>query len=604
MCGIIGYLGKQNASSILEQGLERLEYRGYDSAGISILQNGEFLTVKNPGKVKALKDSLKLLDIQGGLGLGHTRWATHGEVNKLNAHPHLDCKEEIVVVHNGIIENYQNLKALLLKNGHIFKSDTDTEVIAHLIEEHYRGDLEEALKEVLPQLQGSYALIVASKKEPDKIIAARMLSPLLLGIAKDGYYLASDATAILGEAELVVYLDDGELAVVKENSFSIKDFFGNEKLKDSSALSQKTAISGKEGFSHFMLKEIYEQPEVVKNIIEKYTKKNSINLPLEDSLFEDIEQIIIVACGTAYHAGLIAEYLIEDIAKIPVSVDTSSEFRYRNPVLENSNLFIFISQSGETADTLASLRLAKARGLKTLSLVNVAGSTIARESDFAVDILAGPEIGVASTKAYLAQITILQLLTLKLAQLRSTIENESLKNYLQDLKKVPLYLEQIIAKKHNIENLAEELYRVPNFLYLARGLNYPNALEGALKLKEVSYIHAEGYPGGEMKHGPIALVEETLPVVVIAVAGAVRDKILSNMLEIKARRGKLIGITTEGDLEIEEACYKTIEIPKIREQLTVLLTPLPLQLLAYFIALKKGCDVDQPRNLAKSVTVE
>jgi len=604
MCGIIGYLGKRNACSILEQGLERLEYRGYDSAGISILHNGNFSTVKSPGKVEVLKNNLKPLNMQGGLGLGHTRWATHGEVNELNAHPHLDCNEEIAIVHNGIIENYQTLKSVLLKRGHLFKSDTDTEVIAHLLEEHYEGDLEKALQAVLPQLQGSYALIVASKKEPDKIIAARMLSPLLLGIGKDGYYLASDATALIGEAQLVIYLDDGEMAIVKEDSFSIKDFYGNERLKDPSNLNMTTSLTDKDGFPHFMLKEINEQPEVVKNIIAHYIKENQVILPIKDNFFNDIDQIVIVACGTAYHAGLIAEYLIEDIAGIAVSVDTSSEFRYRNPVLEDKTLFIFISQSGETADTLASLRFAKERNFKTLSLVNVEDSTIARESGQVLYTIAGPEIGVASTKAYLAQIMALQLLALKLAQLRHVKDSKFLKNYILDLKKIPLYLEKMIAEKENIEKLASELCQSSNFLYLARGVNYPNALEGALKLKEISYIHAEGYPGGEMKHGPIALIEEQLPVVIISVAGKVRDKMLSNMLEIKARKGRIIGLITEEDLEAEAVCYRSIKIPKINEFLTTLLVPLPLQFLAYFIALKKGCDVDKPRNLAKSVTVE
>ncbi|MDP8216274.1 MAG: glutamine--fructose-6-phosphate transaminase (isomerizing) [Candidatus Kaelpia imicola] len=604
MCGIIGYIGKRDALDILEKGLERLEYRGYDSAGISIFNDGNFQTVKRSGKVEVLKDALKSLNIKGGLGLGHTRWATHGEVNELNAHPHLDCKDEIAIVHNGIIENYQELKIGLEENGHWFRSDTDTEVIAHLIEEYYKDDLEEAVRQVLPKLKGSYALMAASKREPDKIIAARMLSPLLLGIGKDGYYLASDATALIGEAQLVIYIDDGEMIIVKKDSFSIKDFNGKERLKNPSELKWTMPSADKNGFSHFMLKEIYEQPEVIKNVIEHYINQNQVKLPIKDSFFEDIKQIVIVACGTAYHSGLIAEYLIEDMAGIAVTVDTSSEFRYRNPVPEEHTLFISISQSGETADTLASLRLAKEFNFKTLSLVNVEDSTIARESDRVLYTAAGLEIGVASTKTYLAQIMVLQLLSLKLAQLRKTKDAEFLKDYIQDLKKVPLYLEKIIAEKDSIKSLASELYQSPNFLYLARGINYPNALEGALKLKEISYIHAEGYPGGEMKHGPIALIEEQLPVVVLSVAGRVRDKMLSNMLEIKARKGKLIGLITEGDSESESTCFRTIKVPKIRESVAVLLTPLPLQLLAYFIALKKGCNVDKPRNLAKSVTVE
>ncbi|MDD5613582.1 MAG: glutamine--fructose-6-phosphate transaminase (isomerizing) [Candidatus Omnitrophica bacterium] len=604
MCGIIGYLGKKDALPILEKGLERLDYRGYDSAGVSVLDGGSFNTVKKPGRMDNLKEALKQTSMPGSLGLGHTRWATHGEVNEVNAHPHWDCRQEIALVHNGIIENYRPLKEMLIKQGHVFVSETDTEVIAHLIESYYEGDLEQAVLKALPQLQGSYALMVASKKEPDKIIAARMLSPLILGIAKDGYYLASDATALVDEAALVIYLEDGEVAVIRKQGFEIKDFKGLIKSKTTSALSWSGPAVDKKGFAHFMLKEIYEQPEVIKKNIEIYTEKDTVDFSIDQRFFQDIDRITIVACGTAYHAGLLAEYMIEEIAGIPVTVDTSSEFRYRNFVPEAKTLFVCISQSGETADTLAGLRLAKEFGFKTLAMVNVENSTIAREADKVIYTNAGPEIGVASTKAYLSQIIVLQLLALKLTHLYRKQLPGFYYRYFTELKKIPLYLEKILAEAPVIESLAEELQKASNFLYLGRGINYPNALEGALKLKEISYIHAEGYAGGEMKHGPIALIDKELPVIAISPAGRVRDKMLSNMLEVKARQGKIVGIITEGDSDLMQACYKTIPVPFAEEHLSTMLVPLPLQLLAYYIAAKKGCDVDKPRNLAKSVTVE
>jgi len=488
MCGIIGYLGKKDALSILQKGLERLEYRGYDSAGVSVLDDGGFKTVKKPGRIENLKEALKQAKIQGSLGLGHTRWATHGEANETNAHPHWDCRQEITLVHNGIIENYHLLKEMLIKQGHLFVSETDTEVIAHLIESHYQGDLEQAVLKILPQLQGSYALMVASKREPDKIIAARMLSPLILGIAKDGYYLASDVTALVDEAALVIYLEDGEVAVIRKQGFEIKDFKGFRKSKTTSPLNWSRPAVDKNGFNHFMLKEIHEQPEVIKRNIEIYIKKDRIDFGIDQRFFQNIDRITMVACGTAYHAGLLAEYMIEEIAGVPVTVDTSSEFRYRNSVPEENTLFICISQSGETADTLAGLRLGKECGFKTLAIVNVENSTIARESDKVIYTNAGLEIGVASTKTYLSQIIILQLLALKLTHLRRKQLPGFYHRYFTEVKKIPLYLEKILAEAPAIESLAEELQGASNFLYLGRGINYPSALEGALKLKEISYI--------------------------------------------------------------------------------------------------------------------
>ncbi len=604
MCGIIGYIGNKSALPILQQGLKRLEYRGYDSAGVAILQDGRFKVVKQPGKVEKLNALLDSMPIDGNLGLGHTRWATHGEVNEINAHPHWDCKQEIMVVHNGIIENYKLLRKELEDKGHKFLSQTDTEIIAHLIEEYYTHPLEEAVIKAISKLKGTYAFVVVSQQEPEKLVGARLLSPLILGLGKDGYYLASDPTALLDETRLVVYLDDGDVVVVKKDGFQILDFEGQPKRKASSEIQWDFSAPDKAGYSHFMLKEIYEQPEVVKRNITKYIEAEEISLSIDENILREVKHLWIVACGTAYHAGLISEYLIEGWAKIPVTVDTSSEFRYRNAVLEEDTLFICISQSGETADTLAALRLARKRGIKTLAVVNVEGSTIAREADTVIYTNAGPEIGVASTKAYIAQLFILQLLGLKLAQLKNTIDPKFYSSYLTEIQMVPLYLESCLANANQIQKIADEVYNAHNFLYLARGMNFPNALEGALKLKEISYIHAEGYPGGEMKHGPIALIEDSLPVVAILPQGRVREKMLSNLLEVKARHGRVIGIFTAGDQEVKENCDYSIEIPKVREELSTLLVPIPLQLLAYYIAVKRGCDVDQPRNLAKSVTVE
>lgn len=604
MCGIIGYLGKREALGILQKGLARLEYRGYDSAGIAIVENGNLELVKMPGKVEALNKILERNHIPGHLGIGHTRWATHGEVNQCNAHPHLDCKGEIILVHNGIIENYQGLKTKLQETGHCFSSDTDSEVIAHLVEENYQGDLERAVMKVLPQLEGSFALLIVCKQEPGKIVAARSLSPLVFGIGEDGYYLASDVTALLEETRVVIYLEDGELVVVERDGFQIKDFKGRSISKNRVKVNWDISWASKNGYPHFMLKEIHEQPEVIKRILSLYLAQDRIELGIADELWKELEHIYLVACGTAYHAALIGAYFLESLARVPVRVDTSSEFRYRNPVIEKNTLFLCISQSGETADTLASLRLAKALGMRTLAIVNVEGSTIAREAEKVIYTNAGPEIGVASTKAYLSQLLVLKLLSLKLAELRAGESADFIKCSLLELKKLPIYLERLLEEKNRIQQLAQELSTASNFLYLGRGINFPNALEGALKLKEISYIHAEGYPAGEMKHGPIALIEEDLPVVALAPKGKVRSKMLSNILEVKSRRGRVIGLITQGDEELKSACRDSILLPEVREEVAAILIPLPLQLLAYYLAVERGCDVDRPRNLAKSVTVE
>ena len=604
MCGIIGYVGKKSVLPILQQGLKRLEYRGYDSSGVAILENGRFKVVKQPGKVDKLNAMLNTQHLTGNLGLGHTRWATHGGVNEANAHPHWDCQRKIFVVHNGIIENYKSLREELKKRGHEFSSQTDTEVIAHLIEESYAGNLEAAVIEILPRLKGTYAFVAACESEPGKLVGARLLSPLILGLSDDGYFLASDATALIDETRVVVYLDDGDLVVAEKNGFKILDFQGQPKDKPSLEIKWDFTSADKQGYPHFMLKEINEQPEVIKRNIARYVTSGRIELGIEDSFLKQARHLWLVACGTAYHASLVAEYLVERWAKIPVTVDTSSEFRYRDVVMEEDTLFICVSQSGETADTLAAMRLAKEMGMRTLAIINVEGSTIAREADAVIYTNAGPEIGVASTKAYIAQLFILQLLGLKIGLVKNIIDEQYYNHYLEELYKAPLYLESMLANSRRIREIAEELWMKNNFLYLARGMNYPNALEGALKLKEISYIHAEGYPGGEMKHGPIALIEKELPVVAILPQGRVRDKMFSNILEVKAREGKIVGIYTSGDDEVKDVCDFGIELPPVCEELSTLIVPIPLQLLAYYIAVNRGCDVDQPRNLAKSVTVE
>jgi glucosamine--fructose-6-phosphate aminotransferase (isomerizing) len=619
MCGIVGYIGDREAQNILLKSLSRLEYRGYDSAGLAIIKGKKMHLVKKKGKLNILAADLKAEALEGSTGIGHTRWATHGVPSDINAHPHLDCKGKIAVAHNGIVENYLELKEKLQKEGHKFISETDTEIIAHLIEKFYSGDIAEAVRKAVKALHGSYAIAVIHKDEPLKLVGARCDSPLIVGIGRGENFLASDVPAVLDHTKEVIYLDNHELVVLTKDHITIKDLEGRRIDRKPSKISWDISQAEKGGYRHFMLKEIFEQAEIINNILDERCKDGKISfheLNISDSDLKKIKKIAIVACGTAYHAGLTGKYMLEEYAKVPCWVDVSSEFRYRNPIVDKETLMIVISQSGETADTLAALREARRHGAKVLAICNVLGSSIARESDGVIYTHAGPEIAVASTKAYTAQLTIFYLLTFYLAKLRKTVMPAKLKTLLRELKRVPGIMEGLLAEYRPEYNLLaayaegfkkyyHEKHNKTFFLYLARNINYPNALEGALKLKEIAYISAEGYPAGEMKHGPIALIDENPWVVCIAVKSKTYDKMISNIQEIKARNGIVIAITTEGDKEIlHHNINYLIEVPKIEELFSPLLVAIPLQLLAYYVARAFGYDIDQPRNLAKSVTVE
>jgi len=619
MCGIVGYIGNRKASDVLLNGLTRLEYRGYDSAGVAILKGNKLVIDKKQGKLKVLKEDLSGSPIEGSTGIGHTRWATHGVPSERNAHPHSDCKDKIAVVHNGIIENYQELKKTLLKDGHKFTSETDTEVIAHLLEKLYKGNLEEALLKTVKIVKGTYAIAAIHKDEPGKVVGARSDSPLIVGVGKGENFLASDAPAILEYTKDVIFLDNHEVITITKDKVTIKDYSGRKINKKPVKIKWDIAQAEKGGYAHFMLKEIFEQGHILDKIIDERVSGGSIGfdeLKISTGALKKFKKIAIVACGTAYHAGLTGKYMIEELTRIPTWVDTSSEFRYRDPMVDKETLVIVISQSGETADSLAALREAKAKGASVLGICNVLGSSIARESDGVIYTHAGPEIAVASTKAYTAQLAILYLLTLYLAHLRKSIPASRLKYLLSEFKRVPALVEDLLDEYRPEYNLIaayaqgfkkyyHEKHNKSCFLYLARNINYPNALEGALKLKEISYISAEGYPAGEMKHGPIALIDENPWVVCIAVKSRTYDKMLSNIQEIKARGGIVIAIATEGDKEIlHHNVNYLIEVPKVDELFSPLLVVIPLQLLAYYVAREFGYDIDQPRNLAKSVTVE
>lgn len=619
MCGIVGYIGERDAQDILLKGLSRLEYRGYDSAGVAIVKGGKIEIDKKKGKLKSLVDDLKAGPIHGTLGIGHTRWATHGVPNEINAHPHYDCKKQLAVVHNGIIENYQELKKALINDGHKFRSETDTEVIAHLIEKYYKGDLEKAVTRTIKDLKGTYAIAVVHKNEPDKLVGARADSPLIIGLGKGENFLASDAPAVIDYTKDVIFLDNHEIITLTRDSVQIKDFNGRILNKKPTRISWDINQAEKSGYKHFMLKEIFEQGDIIPKIIEERLNKKTIHfdeLKIPAKTLKGIKKLAIVACGTAYHAGLTGKYMLEEVARIPTWVDTSSEFRYRDPMVDKDTLVIIVSQSGETADSLAALREAKRKGAKVLGICNVLGSSIAREADGVIYTHAGPEIAVASTKAYTAQLTIFYLVTLYLAKLRNSISKDRYDHLVEELERVPQALVELLSEyKPEYNALAayaegfrkyyHEKHNKSTFLYLARNINYPNALEGALKLKEISYISAEGYPAGEMKHGPIALIDENPWVVCIAVQSKTYDKMLSNIQEIKARGGIVIAIGTEGDNEImHHKVNYLVEVPKIDELFSPLLVVIPLQLLAYYVALEFGYDIDQPRNLAKSVTVE
>ena len=608
MCGIVGYVGDRIATPMLLEGLKRLEYRGYDSAGVAIMNGEGVETRRAAGKIARLEAAIAKYPPQGTMGIAHTRWATHGPPTEKNAHPHASQNGKIAVVHNGIIENATALKAGLEARGYVFKSDTDTEVLAHLIEVAYAGNLEAAVIEALRQCDGTYGLAVITSDEKDKIVAARKGSPLLIGVGDGEYFIASDASAILAHTRNVVYLDDGDIAVVTRGGYRVLDFDSAIRDKPVTRIDWDLQQIERGGYPHFMLKEIFEQPTTVENTMrgrlileEGFSKLGGLNISKEDLL--KIDNIIITACGTSWHSALIGEMMIEELCRIPVEVEYASEFRYRNPIVTPTTLCIVISQSGETADTLAAMREAKRRGARTLGIVNVVGSTIAREDDGGIYLHAGPEIGVASTKAFTSQVVALALFTLKLARLKnlSVARGREIAQALADL---PAQIQSILDRAPEIEGLAEEFKRASNFLYLGRGYNFPAALEGALKLKEISYIHAEGYPAAEMKHGPIALIDEMMPVVCIAPHDAVFDKITSNIQEVKARKGKIIAITTRDEPALAGKLDYEFRIPETVDLLAPILASVPLQLLAYYIAVKRGCNVDQPRNLAKSVTVE
>ncbi|MCK4423280.1 MAG: glutamine--fructose-6-phosphate transaminase (isomerizing), partial [Candidatus Omnitrophica bacterium] len=589
MCGIVGYIGPKDIDSVLLVGLQRLEYRGYDSAGITTICNGELGIRKKVGKLRVLDASLRDEPLKGNLGIGHTRWATHGEPTEANAHPHLDCQGKLAVVHNGIIENYASLKEKLIEEGHIFQSDTDTEVLSHLIEKYKaKGDgLKDAVLKTLKEVKGAYALGVISEDEPDKLIAARCGSPLIIGLGKGENIIASDAAAILNHTRQVVYLEEGQLGVITRKQVVIYDLEGQAVEIKPQTIKWDAEEIEKSGYEHFMLKEINEQPGMFKNIIRKRVANGSIELEemgLDNEQFLKVSRIIIQACGTSWHAGLIAKYILEQYVHLHTEVDHSSEFRYRNPVVDGETLVMAITQSGETADTLAGIREAKSKFLKIFSVCNVVDSSIARESDAVIYTMAGTEIGVASTKAYTAHLAALYLFAIYLGRLKWIINDQEYKQMLDQFKKIPRLMEQMLSNNKVILECAQEYYQADNFLFLGRGLNYPSALEGALKLKEISYIHATGYPAGEMKHGPIALIDSKMPVVCIAPKGEVYEKMFSNIREVKSRQGKVIAVATEGDKEIAKHADQVIYIPEIDEIFSPILVALPLQLLAYHIA--------------------
>lgn len=607
MCGIVGYIGDKAPKSILYSGMAKLEYRGYDSAGVAILEDGEIKIRREVGKLCVLGEELAKEKIGGNIGIGHTRWATHGKPTVANAHPHLDCKGEIVLVHNGIIENYRELKEELIKKGHKFLSETDTEVIVHLIEEYYTGNLFAAVGKAAKYLEGAYAVAVYTKKEPDKIVVARKGSPLVIGLGAGENLIASDIPAVLEYTKNVIFLDDGEMAIVEKDKVTITDMEGNKKTKEIKVIDWSVEMAEKNGYKHFMLKEIYEQPRVVEDTLRGKITETSVNLEemkLTDTELKNIEKINIVACGTSYHAGLVGKYILEKKLRIPVEVDVASEFRYKDPIVNNKNLVILISQSGETADTLAALREAKKKGAKVIGIINVVGSTITRESDGTIYTNAGPEMGVASTKAFVSQLVALYLLLVYLGEKRDVLSEAERKEIIDNLKTIPEMIDEVLKRDGEILKASEEFKDVHSLMYIGRNLNYPIALEGALKLKEISYIHAEGYPAGELKHGPIALIEEKVPTVAIAVKGDTYDKMISNIQEIKARSGKIIAVATDGDSKINDFADVVLRVHEIDELYSPILTVLPLQLLGYHIADKRGLDVDKPRNLAKSVTVE
>jgi glucosamine--fructose-6-phosphate aminotransferase (isomerizing) len=612
MCGIVGYIGTKEAFPILIKGLKRLEYRGYDSAGIALL-NGDLKVYKKAGKVSELEKVTNGAQLSATIGIGHTRWATHGEPNDTNAHPHLSQSQNLAIIHNGIIENYSSIKAELTKRGYVFHSDTDTEVLVNLIEEIQKQDqssLEDAVRTALNEVVGAYAIVILDKNNPDHLIAARKGSPLVIGIGDNEFYIASDASPIIEYTKNVVYLDDQEYACInRDGGYMIKTLGNVEKSHAVQKLEMSLEMIEKGGFEHFMLKEIYEQPTVIADCLRGRMNATQGWIKLGglseySNRIENAHRFVVTACGTSWHSGLIGEYLIEDLARVQVEVEYASEFRYRNPIINETDVVLAISQSGETADTLAAIELAKERQALIYGICNVIGSSIARASHAGSYTHAGPEIGVASTKAFSTQITILTLIALQIAQQKGTISTSRLRAILYELENIPKKIEETLKLDAQIKELAEQYKDASNFLYLGRGYNFPVALEGALKLKEISYIHAEGYPAAEMKHGPIALIDENMPVVFLATNQSAYEKIVSNVQEVKARKGRIIAVVNKGDTHIRHLADHVIEVPETEEVLSPLVTIVPLQLLAYHIAILRGCNVDQPRNLAKSVTVE
>ncbi len=608
MCGIIGYVGPRQAQPILLKGLKRLEYRGYDSAGMALLTANGLVTIKEAGKIKQLEESLKAFDFTANFGIAHTRWATHGEPSQINAHPHTDTTEEIALVHNGIIENYRAIREFLQRQGYVVKTETDTEILVHLIRFHYKGDLTEAVRTALNETEGAYGIAVVSSLHPGQLVAARFGSPLVVGLGDGENFVGSDVSAMIEYTNKVMYLEDGEIATITADSYDVATIQNVKITPQIQEVEWTLEEIEKGGYDHFMLKEIHEQPTTMRNAFrgrlnleEGIPRLNGLNLQYDE--LRRIKRLILTACGTSWHSALIGKYLVEELARVPVEVEYASEFRYRSPIIEDHTVFFGISQSGETADTLAAMREAKKRGATVLGIVNQVGSTIARESDGGVYIHAGPEIGVASTKAFTSQVMVLSLIATLLGRMRGLSVQQG-QEIMQAIYKIPEQVEQLLSDDGHIRRIAESYHTAENFLYLGRGINFPVALEGALKLKEISYIHAEGYPAAEMKHGPIALIDENMPVVVIALKDSVYDKVMSNIAEVRARNGNVIAIATEGDTEIAERVNHVIYIPQTFRLLTPLLSVIPLQLLAYHMAVLRGCSVDQPRNLAKSVTVE
>ena len=610
MCGIIGYIGKRQATDILVDGLRRLEYRGYDSAGLAVLNNAELLFQKSQGKLERLVNQLQSDLCIGKVGIGHTRWATHGIPNQINAHPHFDSKKEIAVVHNGIIENFRGIRTHLETAGCRFRSETDSEVLPHLIDSFYKGDLLQAVQSALRQVEGNYAIAVISAKEPTRMVAARKGSPLVIGLGADEFFVASDVTAMLELINEVVYIEDDEMVDITMDGVRISTLTGEPIQRASTTVSWDLSQVQKEGYPHFMIKEIMEQPSSLRQTINERIQTGRVVFPELEPLSKDlsnpdtVNQVVFLGCGTAYHAGFVGKYTIEKFARIPATVDMSSEFRYGAPVMTPGTLVVAISQSGETTDTLAAVRYAKEQGATTIAITNVVGSSITREVDVTINMYAGPEIAVAASKTYTSQLAVLSLFALYVAQLRRSSGIDTTEALLHDILHLPAQVEKVLTQAASIEHIAKRYSTYNHFLYLGRHINYPSALEGALKLKEISYIHAEGYPAGEMKHGAIALIDEEMPVVCIVSESEVHEKMLSNIQEVHARKGRIIAIATKGDLEIEALIQDTIYLPQIHEFASPILIAVAFQLFAYYVAAHRGLDVDQPRNLAKSVTVE